>query len=409
MLYEVLLTVSRVMSPFTPFFAEFLYQHLRKLHRDYDAPEGAPGVAVDSVGKAQSVHFLMLPQPDPSRMNPTAVARFNTLQEAVTLARTARERRHIRNNLPLKDVIVVAANDRDVEALQYLKAYFMSEINAWNVTLSTDWAKLCVLKIIPDFGRLGKRLGKQMKEVQKAIGELTQEQAAAFMESGSITICGFEMGREDLVVKRDFSGDTKRYEASVSADGSLLVAIDTTCDDEILQELRARSLAAAVQKLRKSGGLVVSDRVEIFYEEKDAKNAPIGAAIKAHAASTQARLKSLPLPMSFMPPNHLVMAQEVVKDADICKAPFRLVLTVPAVAVDAAAIKRDFGSGATDEEAVKAMVQSSVQYMQTLDYERAVAAEQVKVSVDGVSLVLQRGVHYFATAHDMFQKATAAP
>ena len=34
-------------------------------------------------------------------------------------------------------------------------------------------------------------------------------------------------------VKREFNGDNKRYEASVSDDGMLLVAIDTTCDDEV--------------------------------------------------------------------------------------------------------------------------------------------------------------------------------
>jgi isoleucyl-tRNA synthetase len=316
------------------------------------------------------------------------------------LARTARERRHIRNNLPLKDVIVVAANDRDVEALQYLKSYFMGEINAWNVTLSTDWVKLCVLKVIPDFGKLGKRLGKQMKEVQKAINELTQDQAAAFMESGSMTVCGFELGKEDLVVKRDFSGDTKRYEACVSSDGSLLVAIDTTCDEEVLQELRARSLAAAVQKLRKSGGLVVSDRVEIFYEEKDSKNTPIAKAVKAHSVTTQARLKSLPLPMTYMPPNHVVMAEEIVKDADISKAPFRLVLSAPAIAVDLAALTC-FAPSGMEISAVNALMQSLVMYLQTLDYEKAVASEHIKISVDGVQFELKRGVHYYASAQEL--------
>jgi hypothetical protein len=33
-----------------------------------------------------------------------------------------------------------------------------------------------------------------------------------------------------------------------------------------MMELRARSVAAAVQRMRKAAGLVVADRVEIFYE-----------------------------------------------------------------------------------------------------------------------------------------------
>ena len=39
--------------------------------------------------------------------------------------------------------------------------------------------------------------------------------------------------RQDVVVRRAFNGDEKRYEAAVSDDGALMVAIDTTCDDEV--------------------------------------------------------------------------------------------------------------------------------------------------------------------------------
>ena len=35
---------------------------------------------------------------------------------------------------------------------------------------------------------------------------------------------------------------------------------------QVMMELRARSVAAAVQRMRKAAGLVVADRVEIFYE-----------------------------------------------------------------------------------------------------------------------------------------------
>ena len=44
-------------------------------------------------GKADSVHYLMLPTPDEASLNPRAVARFKTLQQAVALARLGREKR----------------------------------------------------------------------------------------------------------------------------------------------------------------------------------------------------------------------------------------------------------------------------------------------------------------------------
>jgi isoleucyl-tRNA synthetase len=47
-LFEVLMTMSQIMSPFTPFFAEYLYQNLRKLQPLYENSDVS--VPVDSTG-----------------------------------------------------------------------------------------------------------------------------------------------------------------------------------------------------------------------------------------------------------------------------------------------------------------------------------------------------------------------
>ena len=79
-LYEVLMTMTQVMAPFTPFFSEYLYQTLRKFQPLYGNTD--PAVRDDMLGKADSVHFLMLPLPEEARMNKLAVDRFATLQQA---------------------------------------------------------------------------------------------------------------------------------------------------------------------------------------------------------------------------------------------------------------------------------------------------------------------------------------
>jgi isoleucyl-tRNA synthetase len=68
-LYEVLLTMAVLMAPFTPFLTEFLYQHLRKLHKDYQNRTfgfEVLGFAYEdlltmALGHAESVHYMMLP------------------------------------------------------------------------------------------------------------------------------------------------------------------------------------------------------------------------------------------------------------------------------------------------------------------------------------------------------------
>ena len=252
----------------------------------------------------------------------------------------------------------------------------MTEINAWDATMSTEWEKLCALKVMPNWKDLGKRLGKQMKEVAKAVSELTHAQIVDFMNTGLMTVCGFELTKDDVVVKREFSGDAKVYEACVSDDGSLMIAIDTTCDEEVLQELRARTLAATVQKLRKSAGLVVSDRVEIFYEEQGAPNGtatgPIAAALLKHASSTVKRIKMLPLPMELRSKNASTIISEEVKDAEISKSPVTFVLTQPVVAVDLEAVAELIKSSSSDAQLAPEMV---AMYLQSMDYDRALSTE----------------------------------
>jgi len=266
----------------------------------------------------------------------------------------------------------------------------LSEINAWSVTLSTDFSNNCSLKIVPNFKELGKRLGKDLKKVKDAIEKLTQEEISAFKASGKITVCGHEFSGEDMVTKIEFNGDNTKYEASVSDDGSMMVAIDTTCDEEVLQELRAKQFCAQVQKLRKSTGLVVADKVEIFFTTAVATDgAAISASLRAHKESTVARLKSLPLSEAFLSKNAIVVARETIKDVDIAKKPIEIILTRPMVAVSLDALAACSLQG----EAVS----SAAQYLQTLDS----VGDSVAVNVDGVRLALKRNVHYFGSANDM--------
>ena len=59
-LYFVLLSMAQLMSPLTPFFTEYQYKQLRKIHPDAENPD----VAIDALGRAESVHYTMIPEPD---------------------------------------------------------------------------------------------------------------------------------------------------------------------------------------------------------------------------------------------------------------------------------------------------------------------------------------------------------
>merc|ERR1712232_341673 len=95
-LYDVLLDVTMIMAPFTPFITEFFYQHLRKFQPSYaEAANGGGSSNPVKPGKSDSVHFLMLPQYDEKRLNAEAVEAMKILQSVVEQGRYAREKRNI--------------------------------------------------------------------------------------------------------------------------------------------------------------------------------------------------------------------------------------------------------------------------------------------------------------------------
>ena len=91
-LYYVLLSMAQLMSPFTPFFTEWMYVRLRKIHPNCNA---RADVAVDALGKAESIHFTMLPEYNEKLIDTKKEEQMATLQTVLELGRKIRERRNI--------------------------------------------------------------------------------------------------------------------------------------------------------------------------------------------------------------------------------------------------------------------------------------------------------------------------
>ena len=178
-LYDVLLNVTLTMSPFTPFITEFFYQQLRKFQPSYSkALDGQGATNPPELGKSDSVHYLMLPSYDASRLNENAVEAMKTLQTIVELGRNVREKRLINMKTPVKNIVVVMLKPSEnvmKEISGPLKSYLLSELNAWELTIvpqedQQNWVKL---SLTPDFKVLGKKFGKKMKAAKATITKMS--------------------------------------------------------------------------------------------------------------------------------------------------------------------------------------------------------------------------------------------
>uniref|UniRef100_A0A6A7FTY3 Isoleucine--tRNA ligase, cytoplasmic n=1 Tax=Hirondellea gigas TaxID=1518452 RepID=A0A6A7FTY3_9CRUS len=260
-LFNVLLTMVRMMSPFTPFITETMYQNLSKV--------------LDSKSEllADSVHYLMMPETEHHLISERTEAAVASLQSVVELGRYLRDRINCPTKYPLPEVIVIQKEQQVLKDVMELESYIKEELNVRVVTTSTDKNKYGVcLKAEINFKLLGARLKGDMKKVQQAVAELTDEQITSTLSSGSIEVVGHSIAADEIVVKYQFSGEranelSSKYQAH--SDATVLILLDTTPSQEMLSEGLAREIINRVQKLKKKARLVPTDEVTVWYSMND--------------------------------------------------------------------------------------------------------------------------------------------
>lgn len=316
-LYDVLLDVTILMGPFTPFITEYFYQELRKFQPSFaEAANGGGQSNPTMPGKSDSVHFLKLPAYDESRLNEDVVEAMEALQTVVEQGRIVRERRNISLRTPVKNVVAIVKNPTEnvIKGITGpLKKYILSELNAWDFNVvpkeeEHDWV---TLSLTPNFTILGKKLGKKMRDCQIAVKALTHDDAVKVMAEGKLVFGDTEIEADHLVPRLAFSKEGAQWEAAETSDGGLVVAVDCTQDEAILSAGQSRELMNAIQQLRKSAGLDLKDVVEVFFEEE---GTTVEKAVSMNVDMFVAKFKgAVPLPKSCAAPWAVVLQSETAE------------------------------------------------------------------------------------------------
>ncbi|XP_059572023.1 isoleucine--tRNA ligase, cytoplasmic isoform X1 [Alligator mississippiensis] len=292
-LFNVLYAMCKLMAPYTPFITEMLYQNLKTLIDPASVQEK----------NIESIHYLMLPQVREDLIDKKIESAISCLQSIIELGRVIRDRKTIPVKYPLKEVVVIHQDPGALENIRSLEKYILEELNVRQVTLSTDKDKYGIrLRAEPDHMVLGKRLKGAFKPVMTAIKELKSEQLEKFQKTGIILVEGHELHEEDLRLMYTFdqvTGCSAQYEAH--SDAQILVLLDVTPDQSMVDEGVAREVINRIQKLRKKRNLVPTDEIIVYY-----RSTPEGdyleSVIKEHTdfifATIKASLKPYPVPTS---------------------------------------------------------------------------------------------------------------
>ena len=250
-LYSCLEQVAIISAPIAPFFMERLFLDLNSVTSSYNVC---------------SVHLVSIPNADKSAIDLELEERMALAQRASSLVLALRRRVNIKVRQPLSKMLIPITSTLQKEQFEKIKELVLSEVNVKEVEYIEDTKGLVTKKIKPNFKILGKRYGKQMKEIAAKIALLTQEEIAS-IESGTpfeLTLSQenkVEILLEDVeILSEDMPGWL------VATDAQLTVALDITVTPTLRAEGTARELINRIQNLRKNSGFEVTDKIEITVE-----------------------------------------------------------------------------------------------------------------------------------------------
>src|SRR5690606_37711822 len=141
-LYEALVTVAKLLAPFTPFVAEELYQNLVR-RVDASAPE--------------SVHLCAWPLADTQAIDAGVSADMAAARRVVEMGRAARNAAAVKVRQPLAEV-VVALPEAEARAVERLREVVLDELNVKDLRAVGDGGELVSYVVKPNLRVLGPRL-----------------------------------------------------------------------------------------------------------------------------------------------------------------------------------------------------------------------------------------------------------
>ena len=250
-IYEVLRTVALLSAPIAPFYADELY--------------------TDLVPTAESVHFALMPEADEALVDAELEARMALAQKASSMVLALRKKVGINVKQPLPKLLVPVSGEQMQARLEAVRQFLLSEVNVKDLAFVTDATGLITRKAKPNFRTLGKKYGKQMKEIAAAFATLDQPIIAAMDRCEGDYRLDLP-GGPVLLAKEDYEIHSEDMPGwLVASEGPLTLALDVTLTPELVQEGTARELIRPIQNLRKECGLAVTDRIStVIYAEGDA-------------------------------------------------------------------------------------------------------------------------------------------
>lgn len=250
-LYRCLFTVSKLMAPIAPFYADRLYGDLK---------------AASAENGCVSVHLSAFPKVEASEIDTTLEQRMELAQKVTSMVLSLRKKEHVIVRQPLQKICIPATDACQKENIEAMSQLILDEVNVKELEFVEG--DMLEKKVKCNFRVMGKKFGKLMKAVAATVGALSQDAINELSVNGSVQVDvdgqTVEIVREDVeIVSEDIPGWT------VANDGALTVALDLEITEELKNEGMAREIVKRIQAYRKSSGFEITDHIHVVLSHDD--------------------------------------------------------------------------------------------------------------------------------------------
>jgi isoleucyl-tRNA synthetase len=249
-LYTVLVTLCKLLAPFTPFVVETMYQNLVK--------KANPG-ALDSI------HHHDWPDPEKTFLDQELINDMELAINVSSLGHSARNSANIKLRQPLARAIVVA-DVRQQARLEHLSDIVLDELNVKEIEFVREADDLVHYEIGLNPRLLGPKHGPLFPKLRKAVAEMDALSLARALQAGDPVAVDVQ-GTEIVVLPTEAQVRMHAREGMAVADAAgIVVGIDTELTPALELEGLARDIVRRIQDARKNADFEIEDRIELRYQ-----------------------------------------------------------------------------------------------------------------------------------------------
>ena len=261
-LYEMLVTVSKLTAPFTPFVAETMYQNLcqsdEATKRRSDEGEGKDSLC------PLSVHLCDYPQADEALIDERLGEEMDLVRQIVSLGRAARTTSKLKVRQPLAEAEIILAKREHTAWLEAHSDLIADELNIKRVGSTSEADHYVTYQIKPEFKAIGPKFGKLAPKIAAALEKLDAAEARKTLSSTGEFWVDVEEQRVHLT-GHDVHVRLEARPGWAAAQGRAgVVVIKTELSPELREEGLVRELIHHVQGLRKEQDLAYEARITLY-------------------------------------------------------------------------------------------------------------------------------------------------